>query len=293
MAAAESGQLSKLALKNFTTSRCWREGIYYIGRDRCMYQYIMKDGDNKCAKMMNIPEWVDYRSSVASHKDHVAIVAGWSGWNGDKRALLLQMTCNTQVTMLPDLDDPIVDPGVVLSDNGVYVIGGFDNYLGHLGSVSYLPIGSNAWQEKQSMPLSLCSPLVVQHQQSIYVLGGYSPNRQCSVSQYNIEDDTWKLCSNIPVTCGSDNAGVVVHEGRIKVITVDKCLLYDDDTDTWAFEQFDRLGEKVNAFVRNEQIWATVWNDDTCSMMTYDVVDNVWKTEHEKIDNAWKTKLFC
>ena len=268
------------------------EGIYYIGRDRFMYQYVNQTGNNKCAKIMYIPEWVDHRSSIASHKNHVAIVAGWSGWNGDNRALLLQMTGNTQVTMLPDLDDPIVDPGVVLSDNGVYVIGGFDNYLGHLSSVSYLPIGSDAWQEKQPMPLSLRNPLVVQHQHSIYVLGGYSPNSQCSVAQYNIEDDTWKKCSNIPVACGSDNAGVVVHDGRIKVITVDKCLLYDDDTDTWTAKRYYRLGDKINAFVRSGQICTTVWNNETCSMMSYDHANNVWKTEHEDIDNAWEPKLF-
>ena len=270
------------------------EGIYYIGRDRFMYQYVTQAGNNKCTKMMDIPEWVDHRSAVASHKDHVAIVAGWSGWNGDNRALLLQMTGNTQVTQLPNLDDPIVEPGVVLLDNGMYVIGGYDNYRGHLGSVSYLPIGSDAWQEKQSMPLRLGSPLVVQHQQSIYVLGGYNyAGCQCSVAQYNIKNDTWKQCSDMPEACSSDVAGVVVHEDRIKVITVDQCLMYDDDTNTWAFKQFDRLGDKVKAFVRSGQICATVWNDDICSIMNYDEVNNVWKTEHEAIDNTGESTLFC
>ena len=42
------------------------------------------------------------------------------------------------------------------------------------------------------------------------------------------------------------------------------------------------------------QICAAVQNDDsTFSMMSYDDVDNVWKTEHERIDNAWYTWFFC
>ena len=84
------------------------------------------------------------------------------------------------------------------------------------------------------MPHELCAPLVIQHQQCIYVLGGYNGNgdEQFSVLHYNIKDDTWKKCSDMPVACRGVVAGVIVHEGRIKVFTVDGCLVYADDTDT-------------------------------------------------------------
>ena len=267
-------------------------GIYYIAKGHCMYQYVSKDGNNECVKMKNIPEWVDEYSDVASHRKRVVIVGGNCS-AGDKRALLLDMTDNTKVTQLPDLPEPRCNTSVVLSDNDVYVVGGYSNNSGCLSSVYYLPLGSDAWQIKKSMPFKVFSPLVIQHQQCIYVLGGIKSGRQSSVSQYNIEDDTWKRCSDMPEACSSNVAGVVVHENRIKVITVNKCLMYADDTDTWTVKQYNKLSSAVKAFVRKGQICAAVQNGDTCSMMSYDDVDNVWKTEHKRIDNAWTTWLFC
>ena len=272
-----------------------RSGIYYIGRNSCMYQYVFKAGNNKYIKMMNLPEWVNDCSSVASHRERVVIVGGFNGWKGsDKRALLSDMTDNTKVTQLPDLPEPRCDTGIVLSDNDVYVVGGYNScgvYSGCLSSVYYLSLGSDAWQTKKSMPHEVSRPLVIQNQQCIYVLGGHSKDfREFSVSQYNIKDDTWKRYSDMPVACDSHNAGVVVHEDRIKVFTVDKCLMYADDTDTWTVKQYNKLGDAVKAFVEKGQICAAVQNGGTHSMMSYDDVDNVWKTEHEKIDNV---SLFC
>ena len=286
-------QVKKISTPEVKPPRYWGiPGIYYIGKDHCMYQYVSKDGNNECVKMMNIPEWVDDCSAVASHRKRVVIVGGWNNGAVDKRALLLDMTDNTKVTQLPDLPGTRYYTGVVLSDNDVYVVGGF-NGSDCLSSVYYLSLGSDAWQTKKSMPHAVSRPLVIQHQQCIYVLGGYNRGYQSSVSQYNIKDDTWKQCSDMPVACGSDVAGVVVHEDRIKVITKDKCLMYADDTDTWTVKQYSKLSSHVNAFVRRGQICAAVQNVDTYSMMSYEDVNNVWKTEHEKIDNAWTTRFFC
>ena len=287
-------KIKKTSTPEVKPPRYWgRSEIHYISKDHCMYQYVSKDGNNECVKMMNIPEWVDGYSSVASHRECVVIVGGWNNGAGDKRALLLDMTDNTKVTQLPDLPEPCWNTSVLLSDNDVYVVGGCNNNSGNLSSVYYLSLGSDAWQTKKSMSHAVFSSLVIQHQQCIYVLGGSSRGYKSSVSQYNIEDDTWKQCSDMPVACTNHVAGVVVHEDRIKVITVDKCLMYADDTDTWTVKQYNKLGSAVNAFVRRGQICAAVQNGGTYSMMSYDDVDNVWKTEHEMIDKAWETRLFC
>ena len=294
--------VSKTSIPEVKPPRYWkRSGIYYISEDSCLYQYVSKVTKNECVKMMNIPEWVDIGFTVAKHRERVVIVGryndgdGNSDGVGDKRALLLDMTDNTKVTQLPDLPEPCWNTGVVLSDNDVYVVGGGNNNNCCVSSVYYLSLDSDAWQTKKSMPHSVQSPLVIQHQQCIYALGGCNIHGKQlpSVTQYNIKDDTWKQCSDMPVACASGVAGVVVHEGRIKVITVDKCLMYTDDTDTWTVQQYNKLGYTVNAFVRREQICAAVWHVGTYSMMIYDDVDNVWKTEYEEIDNALETKFFC
>ena len=284
-------QLKKTSTPEVKPPRYWGvPGIYYIGTDHSMYQYVSKAGDNECVNMMNLPEWVNNHSTVASHRERVVIVGGYNSGAGDKRALLFDMTDNTKVTQLPDLPEPCCNTGVVLSNNDVYVFAGYNNKSHELRSVYYLSLGSDAWQTKKAMPHGVQCPLVVQHQQCIYVLGGYN---KTSVSQYNIEDDTWKRCNDMSVSCSSLAAGVVVHEDRIKVITVDRCLMYADDTDTWTVKQYYRLGDAVNAFVRGGQICALVQKGGTYSMMSYDDVDNLWKTEHERIDNACGTRLFC
>ena len=279
-------QLSKTSTPEVKPPRYWGRGIYYIGRDRCMYQYASKAGHDECVKMTNIPKWVDEYSAVASHKKRVVIVGSWNRGACDKRALLLDMTANIKVTQLPDLPKPLYNSSIVLSDNNVYVIGGSNRNSSYLSSVYYLSFGSDAWQTKNSMPHAVRSPLVVQHQQSIYVLGGRN-NHVLSVAsqQYNIKDDTWKRCSDMPLACDNYEAGVVVHKDRVKVIT-GKCLMYADDTDTWTAKQYNKLGHSVNAFVRRGQICAAVRNVNTHRMMSYDDVDNVWQIEHGRIDNV-------
>ena len=287
-------QQNKESASEVKPPRNWEiSRIYNIGTDHSMYQHVSKAGNNECVKMMNLPEWVDDRSAVASHRKRVVIVGGRNNGAGDKRALLLDMTDSTKVTQLPDLPERRCNTSVVLSDNDVYVVGGNNNNSGNLSSFYYLSLGSGAWQTRKSTPHGVQCPLVIQHQQCIYVLGGYNNSRQSSASQYNIEDDTWRRCSDMPVECGSGVAGIVVHKNRIKVITVDKCLMYADDTDTWTVKRYNRLGVRVNAFVRRGQICVVVQNNGIYSMMSYDDVNNVWITEHKGIDNGWRTRLFC
>ena len=293
-------QIDKTSPLEVKPPRYWGRGIYNIGLDRCMYQYVSTTGKNKFVKMMNLPDLVDIGTSVASHRDCVVIVGKSNNMAGDKRALFLDMTdsANVHITRLPNLPEPRAWSSIVLSDNDVYVVGGYTNNGGYLRYVLYLSLDSGAWQTKTSMPHAVYSPLVIQHQQCIYVLGGYNINRdkQSSVSQYNIKYDTWKRCSDMPVPCGSDVAGVVVHEGRIKVFTGDECLIYADDTDTWTVKQYNRIFDEVNVFNRRGQIFAVVWKGVPYSyynMMSYNDVDNVWKTEHERIDNVWYTSFFC
>ena len=71
----------------------------YLYKNRCMYQYVCKAGNNNaCVKMIHLPKWVDDVSSIASHRDRVVFVGGRTNCFVDKRALLLDMTDSTKVT---------------------------------------------------------------------------------------------------------------------------------------------------------------------------------------------------
>ena len=284
-----------------------RSVIYYIGADRFMYEYVPEGNGNRCVKKSySIPPWMDLWSAVASYNEMVVIVGGLNrgevnlvgGLNPgecDKRAVLINMGINPKDQQLPDLPETRYGSGVVLLHKEIYVVGGFNKDRRGSDSVYYLSAGMNAWQARKSMPFAVSHALVIQHRHSVFVLGGQSGNHIFlnSVLKYNIANDTWKRCSDMLVHCNSYVAGVVVYEGRIKVITVDQCVTYDVDNDVWYTELYKKLGGGVNAFVYRGQICAVVQNGDIWSIMRYDDKFNVWKTEYERIDQAWCEKFFC
>ena len=295
-------QKNSRSTQDVKSPRYWcRSGIYYISEDHCMYQYVPKAGNHECVKMVNLPEWVGLSCCVASHKERVVIVEGWNNDDSERRVLLLDKTYNAKVTKLPNLHQLHKLTCVVLSDNDVYVVGLDNSYVCNL--VYYLSLGSDTWQIKKSMPHSFHSSLVIQHQQCIYVLGGYNTKgyQSSSVYQYNISEKKWKKFSDLPIACTSEEASIVVHDDRIKVITADTCLMYAADTDTWTLKSYYKLGSQVHAIVRRGQICAVarnnvvVENGPTFCTMSYDAVNNVWKTVTGpgNIDNVWDTTFFC
>ena len=282
-------QLNRRSAQEVKPRRQWQRGIYYIGRDWWVHQYVSKAAMDECIKpVMGVLQMINTSSAIALHRKRLVIVGATTF---AQTQILLDMagTANVQLPKLPVL---VHSSGVVLADDAVYVIGGQVNDT--VSSAYCLSLGDDTWQIMQSMPHAVCLPLVVQHQQHIYVMGGNNNRRQQqqSVSQYNMENDTWKTCHAMPVACSSDNAGVVVHGGTIKVITRDRFLLYDNDTDTWIVQQYDDLGRNVNAFIKRGQIWAAVKNKREYNIMSYDDENNVWKTKWKNIRNAHCTRYF-
>ena len=178
-------QINKTSAPGVKSPRYWQKGIYYIGNDDCMYQYVSKTEDNECVKMMDLPDWVNGFSTVASHRERVVIVGGVNGDSGDTHALLLDMTGSTKVTHLPDLPEPRDSTTVLLSDNDVYVVGGCNDNSDCVSSVYYLSLGSDAWQAKKSMPHEVNRPLVIQHQQYIYMYWEESTTMVSSLLYHN------------------------------------------------------------------------------------------------------------
>ena len=281
--------------------RYWQRKIYYIGYNQNLYEL----DDDECKMVMELPTWVDGCSSLARQNQQLAIVPSIQHSVVTAKALLVDLCTTDPIkTELAELDKSSCMTGVALTEWGLYVIGNYKNKCDSLPQ-SYYPFSSNyvycigqsdeKWVTKSPMPYPVQWSLVIPYHQCIYVLGGFDKNtaQESFVQQYNIADDTWIECQKMPISCDSKEAGVVVHQDIIKVITVDRCLTYDADADTWSSKSFDKLGKAINAFIRKGQIWAVVDNSDLHSILSYDDVNNVWETESEGMNHTFRTRLFC
>ena len=285
--------------------RTWNDGTctYYIAPDMYVYSYATKDGKDTCTRIINLSDCVQEDSAKALHGCRKCVI--FVGGNafcrtvlriqtlGTDRVRLLNITNDAnEARTLPDLPVRVYAAGIALSENNVYVIGGQKNESnGCMNSFFCLSLVNERWRKKRPMPHALKYPLAIHHQNFIFVLGGRlnSGELQSSVSKYNIRYNAWVRCSDMPTSCDSTNAEVVVHNGKIKVITEDKCLAYSDNIDIWSVKHFNKLGECVRVFVKRGHICAAVSKSKTkmtshC-VMCYDDAKSEWKTVR-KIDNA-------
>ena len=276
-------QLNGRSTKTDKPCRKWHGGTYYINRaDSCVYRYASNGTKVNCKKIVDLTKYLGFHKSAVLHnyKKHVVIVGKFE--NGDGHAMLIDLTNNKKVThSLPHLPSPVFNVGIGMSDNDVYVIGGRTENVNSLSSVYCLPFGNDRWMIKSSMPTARTHLLVIQHSESIYVLGGYSQGQGCltSVLVYNLANDRWHNCKDMPIACDSDNADVVEHDGKIKVVTADACMVYEDNTDTWSVERYNELGDSAKVFTHKGQICASVPSEYFTNLKVYDEVRNTWTTK--------------
>ena len=285
--------------------RTWHDSrhtcTYYIAADEYVYRYETKDGLDTCTNMMCLSGYLLQGCAVAIHAGRkcVIMLGGIMQYTGTqivctKRVRFLDITSkNNEPRTLPDLLVPIYNAGIALSDNNVYVMGGQKNDSKCMNSLFCLSLGNERWKRIRAMPHALRNPLAIHHQPFIYVLGGRLNNheQQSSVSKYNIQYNAWVRCSDMPVSCDSMDARVVVQNGKVKVVTKDQLLVYDEVTDTWSINHFNRFGEFYNIFVKRGQICAAVAEPATWMkthrVMCYDDVRNEWITEKEVYNTAF------
>ena len=282
-------QLTKPSLEMLRPCKEWPRGIFYIGQDHSLFRYA----DDECSKLVDLPPWVNDGSSISLYKEHLLIVGGWNGLStGDRRAMLLDTRDYTTIFHLPLTPQPTVNSGVLFVDKCcVYVFGGHREIY-QTPSVYCLVLGNEQWQVKKPMPYAVANPLVVQHEQSIFVLGGTVLGvAQSRVLEYSISDDTWMEHSEMPVACSSLDAGVFAQPGVIYIVTVDKVVFHAFSR--WHAKPWKRFGVKCNAFLKQGQIWGVVQCNGTHDIVSYDCKMNEWVTEQETMGNVCDIRLFC
>ena len=279
--------------------RIWKGSTYYLSNDLSVYQYVPNGTNGESKKMLCFKKLVGNGSSVVLHTlRKQLVIVGYPSVGNTKsisngRALLLDVATTHA---LPDLPASVYSAGVAMSGNNVYVIGGRTIQGNYLSSVYCLSLGSDIWQDKASMPYTVQRPLVIRYRECIYVLGGLNNKDKsiCCVSKYNIADDIWKQCSDMPFSCNRNHAGVVEHDGLIKVITPDACLTYAEDSDSWSVKRYKKIGDYVKVFLAKEQVHAAVSNfynfERAHRVLRYDDQENVWITM-KMINHGWSKKI--
>ena len=277
--------VNKSSTQTVRPPRTWNVGTctYYIAHNKYVYRYETKDGKDTCTKIVDLNKpWVPVANAVALHERRKCAIV----FDSNGKVNLFDITNNkNEPRTLACLPVEVDASGIALSENSVYILGGQCSIAGCLDSLFHVSFDDNGWQKKKSMPHALTYPLAIQHQMFIYVLGGRLNNdeQQASVSKYNIRLDAWERCSDMPTSCDSFHASVVVHDSNIKVITKDILLIYSDNTDTWSAKHFTPCFDWIRVFVKREQICAAVSESNTMKLfhrvLCYDDVMNEWKTE--------------
>ncbi len=106
----------------------------------------------------------------------------------------------------------------------------------------------------------------------------------------------------MPKSCHRDTSGVVIFDGTIIVVTPTQYMALDEAKDEWTQNKFTkRLGEKIHAFVYEQQICAFVrksrgtqcYNATEFCVKEYDLLNNKWSRIVNRIPGGWTTHLTC
>ena len=128
----------------------------------------------KWVALMTAPDWVDvYTSWYAS--EHRIVIAGahYDSVNADRVAVLDMKS--RKVKELPRLPAARRWPGVVVDDDEVYIIGGWDRSATATNIVYYTNITqNNGWTTLPTMPTATYTSVISVDSDHIYVFGDAS-----------------------------------------------------------------------------------------------------------------------
>ena len=191
------------------------------------YNFITK----KWIELMLLPDWVDVNTSWYAYA-HRIIVAGANAnsVNADHFAVLDMKSC--RLKELPRLPAARSQPGLVVDDDEVYIIGGLDSSRTVTNTMYYTNnTHNNGWTTLPTMPAVTYRPVVSVDSDHIYVLGGYPDLTQIQI--YNKHTQQWSLGATMPAGCNMYN-GMCIKEGnKLTIITEDTMMEYDSTDNKW------------------------------------------------------------
>ena len=108
-----------------------------------------------------------------------------------------------------------------------------------------------------------------------YFKRGYSTK----VQRYNIETSEWTFIKDLPFGVHNLCAAAVVYKNRLTVVSSERLMSYEQESDTWSVKEYEKLGWVPTALIMDGEICTCIYEYGECSMMSYDEENNVWNVK--------------
>lgn len=181
--------------------------------------------------------------------------------------------------------------------NRAYIIGGINRNSSYLVSNECYDLNTNTFTLKQSIISDRKSGAgITSIGSKIYVVGGYSGNRQATNYCYDSVSDTWSSKSAMSVTRDSLSAvskdGLMYALGGAETSSVvsNKNECYNSSTDTWSLkEPIPTTFNYAKATIVGDDIYLA--GNSASTFYCYNIPTNKWTTK-ASIYNALSLALF-
>ena len=206
-----------------------KEYLIMITKSKQLSRY--DDIAKRWSAIMNVPDWADlYTSSYAS--ENRIILAGASTKMNGNRVAVLDIK-SKKVKELPRLPDARMYLSVVVDDDEVYIIGGWDSSCTwtYTNTMYCSNITKNiGWTRLQNMPDFTVGSIISADRDHIYVFGGYG---QMATQIYNKHTKQWFFGEPMPAACNMYNGRCLREGSRFTIFTRYIMMTYHSTDNRW------------------------------------------------------------
>ena len=277
-----------------STARFWgpRQRFVYINKKKM----ICEISDGESHPLIAAPEWIDQVSSVYARGLTILFVSAHENKPECGRNMMLVSVSDLCYSKtLPDLPERIHAAGVVNTGTHIYVTGGLryvDGKRCRSKTVDRLCLMSNEWETCPPLLETVVQPVTLLHNQYLFVIGSSSKQGYSTkVQRYNIETMEWTIMKDLPIGVHNRRAAAVVYKNRLSVVSIEHLMSYEQESDTWSVDEYERLGRVPTALIVDEELRAITWREEKCSLMSYDEDDYVWDVKIDNIPDMFHAKF--
>ena len=276
------------------TARFWgpRQRFGYVNNKKMICE--ISDGESR--PLIAAPDWIDDVTSMCTRGSTILFVSAHENKpEYGKNMMLVSLSEPRYTKTLPDLPERIHAAGVVNTGTHIYIMGGLkyvDGTRRRSKTVDRLCLMSNKWETCPPLLETVVQPVTLLRNQYLFVIGSSSKQGYSTkVQRYNIETMEWTIIKDLPIGVHNRRAAAVVYKNRLTVLSREHLMSYEQESDTWSVEEYEKLGRVPTALIVDEELRAITWRDENYSLMSYDEEDNVWDVKIDNIPDMFHAKF--